>query len=127
MRIERADDSYSISEKWADYSSGTISGLVEQGQTDTLTKLREQEDEGVCVNPNFVVINYRLQGPRLELSIVHKPLNLPTARIIYTNALEPTKSGPATPQTAFIHSAPKCTHTYAMNQLMNKSEKYLSS
>ena len=43
-RIERADDPHSISEKWADYSSGTISGLFKQGQTDTLTKLKEHED-----------------------------------------------------------------------------------
>jgi NTE family protein len=47
MRIERADDPHSISEKWADYSYGTISGLFKQGQTDTVTKLREQEGEGV--------------------------------------------------------------------------------
>jgi NTE family protein len=39
VRIERTDDLDSISEKWADYSSGTISRLFQQGQSDTRAKL----------------------------------------------------------------------------------------
>lgn len=39
MRIERADDQDAISEKWADYSSGTISNLYKQGRRDTVNSL----------------------------------------------------------------------------------------
>jgi NTE family protein len=39
VRIERKDDANAISEKWADYSSGTISKLFEQGQKDTRAKI----------------------------------------------------------------------------------------
>jgi NTE family protein len=39
VRIERTDDPDAISEKWADYSSGTISRLFEQGYNDTKTRL----------------------------------------------------------------------------------------
>ena len=39
LRIERRDDSDSISNKWADWSSMTIFKLVDEGKKDTLTKL----------------------------------------------------------------------------------------
>jgi NTE family protein len=38
-RIERADDQDAISEKWADYSSGTIFKLFKQGQRDTIKSM----------------------------------------------------------------------------------------
>src|SRR5919106_3998403 len=44
VRIERKDDPDSISEKWADYSSGTVSRLFQQGHDDTKARLN-QEDE----------------------------------------------------------------------------------
>jgi NTE family protein len=40
-RIERKDDPYAISQKWADYSSGSISRLYKEGIRDTLNKLRK--------------------------------------------------------------------------------------
>ena len=43
VRIERADDPDAISEKWADYSSGTVSRLFEQGQNDARAHLIEEE------------------------------------------------------------------------------------
>jgi NTE family protein len=42
-RIERKDDRHAISQKWADYSSGTISSLYKEGIRDTLNKLLEKE------------------------------------------------------------------------------------
>jgi NTE family protein len=42
-RIERKDDRNAISQKWADYSSGTISSLYKEGIKDTLNKLFEKE------------------------------------------------------------------------------------
>jgi hypothetical protein len=42
-RIERKDDPHAISQKWADYSSGTISRLYKEGMKDTLNKLLEKE------------------------------------------------------------------------------------
>jgi hypothetical protein len=42
-RIERKDDPYAISQKWADYSSGSISQLYKEGIRDTLNKLFEKE------------------------------------------------------------------------------------
>jgi len=45
IRIERADDADAISEKWADYSSGTISRLFEQGRADTLDTLDKLREE----------------------------------------------------------------------------------
>lgn len=42
MRIERKDDKDAISQKWADYSSGTISALYEQGQMDTINSLNHK-------------------------------------------------------------------------------------
>jgi NTE family protein len=39
LRVERKDDLHSISNKWADWSSITISNLLEQGKKDALTKL----------------------------------------------------------------------------------------
>jgi hypothetical protein len=39
LRVERRDDLHSISNKWADWSSITISGLLEEGKKDALTKL----------------------------------------------------------------------------------------
>jgi hypothetical protein len=39
LRIERRDDVDSISNKWADWSSVTISRLLDEGKKDTLTKL----------------------------------------------------------------------------------------
>jgi hypothetical protein len=41
--IERKDDRHAISQKWADYSSGTISRLYKEGIRDTLNKLLEKE------------------------------------------------------------------------------------
>jgi NTE family protein len=41
VRIERTDDPDSISEKWADYSSGTISRVFEQGYNDTMARLNQ--------------------------------------------------------------------------------------
>jgi hypothetical protein len=43
IRIERQDDRDAISEKWGDYSYGTISKLFEQGRKDTLRTLIQQE------------------------------------------------------------------------------------
>jgi NTE family protein len=43
VRIDRKDDADSVSEKWADYSSGTISKLFEQGRKDTIAKLYDQD------------------------------------------------------------------------------------
>jgi hypothetical protein len=42
-RIERKDDRHAISQKWADYSSGTISRLYKEAIKDTLNKLFENE------------------------------------------------------------------------------------
>jgi NTE family protein len=42
VRIEREDDQDAISEKWADYSSGTISNLYEQGKRDTINSLNHE-------------------------------------------------------------------------------------
>ena len=42
VRIERKDDPDSISEKWADYSSGTISRLFQQGHDDTKARLNQE-------------------------------------------------------------------------------------
>jgi NTE family protein len=39
LRVERRDDLHSISNKWADWSSITISSLLEEGKKDALTKL----------------------------------------------------------------------------------------
>jgi NTE family protein len=39
LRVERRDDLHSISNKWADWSSITISNLLEEGKKDALTKL----------------------------------------------------------------------------------------
>lgn len=39
VRIERKDDSNSISEKWADYSQATISTLIKDGIKDTIYTL----------------------------------------------------------------------------------------
>jgi predicted acylesterase/phospholipase RssA len=44
MRIERADDQDAISEKWADYTSGTISNLYKQGQRDTINSLNHNDN-----------------------------------------------------------------------------------
>jgi hypothetical protein len=41
--LERKDDPYAISQKWADYSSGSISQLYKEGIRDTLNKLLEKE------------------------------------------------------------------------------------
>lgn len=43
VRIERKDDPDSISEKWADYSSGTISRLLQQGHDDTKARLNQED------------------------------------------------------------------------------------
>jgi NTE family protein len=45
VRIERKDDKDAISEKWADYSSGTISKLYNQGQLDTINSLNHNDDQ----------------------------------------------------------------------------------
>jgi NTE family protein len=42
-RIERKDDPHAISQKWADYSFGTVSRLYIEGMKDTLNKLLEKE------------------------------------------------------------------------------------
>jgi hypothetical protein len=39
LRVERRDDLHSTSNKWADWSSITISSLLEEGKKDALTKL----------------------------------------------------------------------------------------
>lgn len=39
LRIERRDDLHSISNKWAEWSSMTISRLLDEGKKDALTKL----------------------------------------------------------------------------------------
>jgi predicted acylesterase/phospholipase RssA len=39
VRIERKDDPYAISQKWADYSSGSINRLFNQGFEDALTAM----------------------------------------------------------------------------------------
>jgi NTE family protein len=44
VRIERKDDQDAISEKWADYSSGTISKLYNQGQKDTINSLNHNDN-----------------------------------------------------------------------------------
>jgi NTE family protein len=44
VRIEREDDQDAISEKWADYSSGTISNLYKQGQKDTINSINHDND-----------------------------------------------------------------------------------
>jgi NTE family protein len=44
VRIERKDDQDAISEKWADYSSGTISKLYNQGKEDTINSLNHNDN-----------------------------------------------------------------------------------
>jgi hypothetical protein len=39
IRIERKDDPDAISQKWADYSSGSINKLYAQGVNDTLSAI----------------------------------------------------------------------------------------
>jgi NTE family protein len=44
IRIERTDDPDAISEKWGDYSYGSIQKLFEQGRKDTLRAIMQEEE-----------------------------------------------------------------------------------
>jgi NTE family protein len=66
LRIERRDDRHSISNKWADWSSMTISGLLDEGKKDTLSKLIDRLKD--IVNNDSLSINVK---DRLIVPLTH--------------------------------------------------------